>query len=444
MTKLDLDLILEQGDGRPVPKEMDRHMVKYVVWQRKAAVEKALANNDNSPFVTNRWDHSDVFYAIRTHLNRLGWDTSVYTDAVSAGSKRRKELYSMIQHVCENHFGVKRHQIGIYPADRATMAFNGKYYTIDFDGISNLMSGGTDVIVVEKFGTVVKMVPFTQSNGIAFIESQGFVSEYGIALARLCNGQRQVSKDYTSNYVSKYTGHLAVLTDCDSSGVGIGLKIPGAIRLGIDINTINEINNANPGLGLKLEDLVERTKQNSHWEALVNLCNGKGKIHNDIIKSSSYFEAIRQVNASREYLLQRPFKDGKTDITFIEYLKDNRIELNTILAAAGPRAFWNWLHCKLLQVWPNKDYRRAIFINDYKLTPTLARFVKWCQEKSKPIIANRVAEAMEGLSSVSGLIDDIHQKQQEIEDDILNNTLLNNDEIKELDKTLQKIMNEEK
>ena len=70
---------------------------------------------------------------------------------------------------------------------------------------------------------------------------------------------------------------MAVLTDCDRSGVGIGLKIPGAIRLGIDINTIEEINDAIPGLGLKLEDLVEGTKQNSHWEALFNLCNGKAK-----------------------------------------------------------------------------------------------------------------------------------------------------------------------
>jgi hypothetical protein len=100
---------------------------------------------------------------------------------------------------------------------------------------------------------------------------------------------------------------LAVLTDCDSSGVGIGLKIPGAIRLGIDISTIKEINDANPGL--KLEDLVEGTKQNSHWEALVNLCNGKGKIYNDIMKSmGSRSEAIRQINASRQYLLQRPFE----------------------------------------------------------------------------------------------------------------------------------------
>jgi hypothetical protein len=188
-------------------------MVKYVVGQRKAAAEKARANNDKSPFVTNRWDHSDVYYTIRTHLNRLGWDTSVYTDAVSGGSKRRKELYAMIPDVCENYYGV---------------AFNGKYYTVDFDGISNLMSSGTDIIVVEKFGTVVKMIPFTQSNGIALIESQGFVSEYeyGIALSRLCNGQTQVSKDYTDRYVPKYVGHLTVLTDCDSSGVGIGLKIP--------------------------------------------------------------------------------------------------------------------------------------------------------------------------------------------------------------------------
>jgi hypothetical protein len=49
----------------------------------------------------------------------------VYTDAVSGGSKRRKELYAMIPDVCENYYEVKRHQIGIYPADRATMAFNG-------------------------------------------------------------------------------------------------------------------------------------------------------------------------------------------------------------------------------------------------------------------------------------------------------------------------------
>ena len=72
----------------------------------------------------------------------------------------------------------------------------------------------------------------------------------------------------------------------------------------------------------------------------------------------------------------------------------------------------------------------------------MTKFVKWCQETTKPIIADRITEATEELSSVRGLIYNIHHKQQEIEDDILNNTLLKNDEIKKLDKTLQKIMNE--
>jgi hypothetical protein len=39
------------------------------------------------------------------------------------------------------------------------MAFNGKYYTVDFDSIRNLMRIGTDIIVVEKFGTVIKITP---------------------------------------------------------------------------------------------------------------------------------------------------------------------------------------------------------------------------------------------------------------------------------------------
>src|SRR5215217_5757474 len=185
MVKLDLALISEEGHGRPVPQEFDRHMIKYIVGQRKAEVEKARARNDNGPFETNRWDHSDVFYKSRTWLNQHGWDTSVYTDAVEGGSKRRKKFYDMIQDVCENYHHVKRHQIGIYPADRATMALKGEYYTVTFDQLYNLMQRGTDVIVVEKFGTVVKLVPFTKSNGVAFIESQGFVSEYGVALAGL-------------------------------------------------------------------------------------------------------------------------------------------------------------------------------------------------------------------------------------------------------------------
>ena len=46
------------------------------------------------------------------------------------------------------------------------------------------------------------------------------------------------------------------------------------------------------------------------------------------------------------------------------------------------------------------------------LTPTMTKFVKWCQETTKPIIADRITEATEELSSVRGLIYNIHHKQQ--------------------------------
>jgi len=195
MAKLDLGLINTSGNGRPVPKNMDLHIIKYVIGKRKRETEE-----DESLFQTERWDHSDVFYTGRTHLNRLGWDTSVYNDNVAGGADRRKLFYGKIKSVCEDHFGVKRHQIGIYPEDRAVMAFNGRSYSVGFDELRTLMGYGTDVLVVEKQGTVIKMVPFTSNIGIAFIQSQGFVSEYGTALASLCNGGGKHGKaafDYT-------------------------------------------------------------------------------------------------------------------------------------------------------------------------------------------------------------------------------------------------------
>jgi hypothetical protein len=40
MAKIDLDLINSDGRGRSVPKEMDRHMVKFVVGNRKEAIDQ--------------------------------------------------------------------------------------------------------------------------------------------------------------------------------------------------------------------------------------------------------------------------------------------------------------------------------------------------------------------------------------------------------------------
>ena len=282
MAKLDLALINSDGHGRPVPKEMDRHMVKFVVGNRKEAIE-----SNPSLFQTQRWDHSDVFYAVRTWLNQHNWDTSVYNDNTTGGTKRRKDLYDMIKPVCEDFYHVKRHQIGIYPEDRAVMAYGGVMYTVSFDNLENLMYHGTDVICVEKQGTVIKMVPFTRNNGVAFIQSQGFISEYGVALARLANRDLEAETDYLDldNHDRPYRGNLGNLTDCDSSGIVIGMKVKGATRMGIDLDTIDEINQVNKGLEdeldidlpIELEDLEESNSANSHWDGLVGITKRNGQ-----------------------------------------------------------------------------------------------------------------------------------------------------------------------
>jgi hypothetical protein len=431
MAKLDLDLIFSNGHGRPVPKEMDRHMVKYIIGQRKEAIKE-----DPSLFATERWDHSDVFYAIRTHLNQYGYDTSVYNDYVGGGSDRRKSLYDMIKPVCEEYYHVKRHQIGIYPEDRAIMAFRGRVYSVGFGDLRALMQNGTDVIVVEKQGTVIKMVPFTGNMGIAFIQSQGFVSEYGTALAALCTGEDKTAFDYTDNYVPKYKGHLGVLTDCDSSGIMIGLKIKNATRIGIDLNTIIEMNQVNEDLGIDLdltiEDLQEATSVNSHWTALDGVLRNTGKVYQDL---STYERRFY-----RDYLSQYYDINGD-NIQFIEYLEENRIELNTILAAAKPEPFWNWLRWKLLQLWPSRDYRRGgIYIANKMRTPMFNRFEKWYLKQTEPIIRDSVAKANNALSTVEGFFEDVDIKQEEIETDIRDNILLKDEGIQEIDLALESIM----
>ena len=411
-----------------MPKEIDRHMIKYVIGLRKNAIE---ANPDL--LRTERWDHSDVFYAVRTYLNQLGWDTSVYNDNTFGGKDRRKALYDMIKPVCEGYHNVKRHQIGIYPDDRAVMSFGGRYHTVTFDSLGHLMQLGTDIVFVEKQGTVIKMVPFTEKMGIAFIDSQGFGSEYGTVLARLCDKQRGLSAAYTNGYLPTYRGHLGTLRDCDASGVAIGLKVYGATNLGLDLNTIQEINEANPGLALEIEELQETVdnNENTHFKGLIGILNRKGKLYESLSEEQGVY--------CHRYLSEYHYV-GNEQIQFIDWLENNRIELNTVLAVAKPTAVWNWLENKLLQVWPKRDYRRAAFLTESLRSPTMGKFIEWYDNLTKPIIKDTITRAEYELSDTEGFIEDVDARREEIETDIIDNTLLPHDKIKKIDLALDEIM----
>jgi len=419
-------------------------MVKWVIGNRKIAIE-----SNPILFQTEPWDHSDVFYAVRTWLNQHDWDTSVYNDNTVGGAKRRKELYDMIKPTCENHYHVKRHQIGIYPEDRAVMAYGGITYSVGFENLARLMYKGTDVTCVEKQGTVLKMVPFTKDNGVAFIQSQGFVSEYGVALARIAHGDSVTINNYlnTNRAYPIAPGNLGNLTDCDSSGIVIGMKIRGATRLGIDLNTIAEINQINVGkenelgikLPIKLKDVEESNSPNTHWQGLVGIIKGKG----DLYESLSLHDKIFY----RNYLLARPRILGG-DIRFIDYLKDHRIELNTVLAIVKPQAFYNWLKWKLLETWPSRNYQRGglLLIDDIR-TPTMKKFTNYYDKYNNAIAENQLTAERNEMWNVKGMYDDIDEfadntkiVNKAIMGDIMNDIVLQDERVKKIDLVLEKIM----
>jgi hypothetical protein len=444
MTKLNLALINSDGRGRPVPPEMDLHIIKFVVGNRKQATQ-----SDPKLIQTDPWDHSDVFYAARTWLNQHNWDTSVYNDSAKSGSKRRKTFYDKIKGVCEDTYHVKRHQIGIFPEERALMSYRGRTYAVGFDELNTLVHLGTDVIAVEKQGTVLKMEPFTKDNGVAFIQSQGFISEYGIALAQLTTAQTQVTKDYlNSDDAVTMPGHLGNLMDCDSSGFLIGIQVKGAVRLGINLETIDEINHVNKGLGDKLgiklpitlADVQETTTINYHWKSLRGIIDGKGNAY----KSLSDNEKIYY----RKYLLSKPrILGGKT--TLLDYLKENRIELNTILALIKPQAFWNWLRWKLLKTWPSRNYywRGGLELEDDIRTPTMNRFIDFYGKYTKSITEPSLKNQRHALTKVEYMYDDMDGFQDNIKTinkaimgDVMNDIVLQDDKVKKLDLALEKIM----
>ena len=246
------------------------------------------------------------------------------------------------------------------------------------------------------------------------------------ALAQLSIADYEAADDYNNGRIPQYTGHLGVLTDCDSSGVLIGLKIPGATKIGLDLNSIIEMVKFNKRLGIDLTDklttsnLVESTRKNSHWAGLNGIIerNKRSNAYQDILN----YGASEGVEECRDYLLQDAYPDmiGRDmdvlddeyytydSIPFIEWLETNRIELNTVLAIAKPAAFWNWLQFKLLELWPDRNYNRVFYKPGPSdvYTTAIKNFVTRLDNTFKPLIDTRYEPIEKQLNSINGFIKD--------------------------------------
>ena len=114
----------------------------------------------------DRWNLSNFFYVTRKELDDLGYDTTPLNDAAT---RWRNRIYAKVRVICEKELGIKRHEAGIFPADRAIMAFQGQSYSVNYDNIKMLGVKGADFIFIEKEGIVEKLTPFTTGLGIALL-----------------------------------------------------------------------------------------------------------------------------------------------------------------------------------------------------------------------------------------------------------------------------------
>ena len=59
----------------------------------------------------------------------------------------------------------------------------------------------------------------------------------------------------------------------------------------------------------------------------------------------------------------------------------------------------------MLELWPNRDYRRAITIDDSMLTPTMIELIVRLHNKTKHVIKDSVEKAEKELENVEGFYD---------------------------------------
>ena len=433
----------------PIPDgPLTRGIVRWAIRHFVDARRKAIHRNSNL-VTTYRWDQSDVFYNTRKMLDAKGYDVS----ELSKGPKREK-AYVYIKTYCDK-LGIKRHSIGIFPADRAVMAYQGKTYSIGYENHKDLARNGVDIICVEKEGIVEKLAPFTKNVGIALIQSQGFVVEYGEMLL-------QEARHHGTN--------VMILTDFDSEGIKIASSIEGIERIGIDPSSIDEINileaedeDLDPDVlpdihedesvykpdredlepeeidKLVPTDLTEQVDESENWINLDWLIKGFKKKDQD---SSRRIPTIgtKHERWYQNYLQQKyKFDEDGEEITYIDFLKDSRIELNTIMTEIGPKRFWNWLYSKIVETFPTRNYNHVIPIPPYNITlPVLDELENLVDRQIESCIENEVETIKDDLYQVKGFLN-TDVKIEEIDEQL--NDIVNEDEyIQTLNKKIKRFV----
>jgi hypothetical protein len=248
---------------------------------------------------------SDVFYDLRKPLEAAGYDV---TSKRSAERKTRQTIQvQYIKEICDS-LKIRRVDVGILAGEAGHLFYRGEHFAISLDELDSLKLKGVIILIIEKRGIAELLRPIAEPYGIALLSTQGFLTENAIDLA----------------YLASSTGaKVAILTDYDISGIVIAHQVPEVPRIGIDKETLDDLNILN-----RQQDLEEYYTPNpSHKKTVEEDING-------------------------DFL----------DVD-LNYLSDKRIEINAIMKEVGRERFWQWIVSKLEGLFgKDLNYNRAVHI----------------------------------------------------------------------------------
>jgi Protein of unknown function C-terminus (DUF2399) len=289
------------------------------------------------------WTQSTVFYHLRLILLNSGFSNEDIT---------REYITSQIKPACEEYLGVKRKDLSIIAADRAQLYFKGEWHDVGLNDISGLAQYGTDMLIVEKEGVVEQLAPYADINGIALLNTRGFLTEYATIL---------------SKEAEKHGCNIAILTDLDASGLFIAKTVPSVYRIGIDFETLEY---------LRIDpSVVEETYKpiQKHFKPLQDWA---GKIHDDLLTEK------------------------------IDYVQHKRIEIDSILAAVKNNArFLEFILDKLEEKFPTRNYNRAIDIPEYVIPDCVVELNEIVREKATYILKEERSRIQKRFSNNRGFLD---------------------------------------
>jgi hypothetical protein len=274
---------------------------------------------------------------------------------------RRTVEYDYIRTICEDELGVKRADLGIHTAVRAQLYYRGEIHDIALDNVEELAEKGVDLIIIEKEGVAEVIAPFAAMTGIAILNTRGFLTEIAETISELVKDKLGGS-------------NIATLHDFDASGVAISKKAEGIVSLGVDPTLLEELE-----IDINTVQEEYNGEKGGHWLWL---------------------------------------KKNYPKYKYLDYLKDKRVEIDSVIAEVGAEKLWAAMRSRLLKKFPTRDYRRAIMVEDvieeYTYPTLVNEFAAMTVRLIERVTASCNKQIREEYSKVKGFIEDVFDEEKKI------------------------------